>query len=32
VHAAGRLRRPALGVAREVLRRAEDALDDGKHG
>jgi uncharacterized protein (TIGR00299 family) protein len=32
VHAADRLRRPALGIAREVLRRAEDALDDGKHG
>ena len=29
VRAAHRLRRPALGIAREVLRRAEDALDDG---
>jgi uncharacterized protein (TIGR00299 family) protein len=32
VHAADRLRRPPLGIAREALRRAEDALDDGKHG
>ncbi len=32
VRAADRLRRPALGIAREVLRRAEQALDDGKHG
>ena len=32
VRAAHRLQRPALGIAREVLRRAEDAVGDGRHG